>query len=122
MSKAAELAEFSGGISSGPNAVEGLAKGFLYFDSSIATPVADASFNIASITDSGTGIYDPNFVNNMNSADYAVISGISPESGAGDQAFSHPNTASQYSFTVYSSAGSYDDNAHCSSSVFGDLA
>ena len=98
------------------------AKAFLYFDSSIATPVADASLNISSILDGTTGIYDPNFTNSMDSADYSVTSGISPESGAGDQAFSHPNTASQYSFNIYSAAGSYDDNAHCSSNVHGDLA
>jgi len=101
---------------------QGLAKAFLYFDSSIATPVADASLNISSILDGTTGIYDPNFVNNMDSADYAVTSGISPESGTGDQAFSHPNSASQYSFNIYSGTGSYDDNAHCSSNVHGDLA
>tara|TARA_X000001382_G_scaffold48078_1_gene32575 strand:- start:62 stop:439 length:378 start_codon:yes stop_codon:yes gene_type:complete len=102
--------------------VKGSAKAFLYFDSSIATPVADASFNISSILDGTTGIYDPNFTNSMGSADYSVTSGISPESGTGDQAFSHPNSASQYSFNIYSGTGSYDDNAHCSSSVFGDLA
>ena len=98
------------------------AKAFLYFDSSIATPVADASLNISSILDGTTGIYDPNFTNSMDSADYSVTSGISPESGTGDQAFSHPNSASQYSFNIYSGTGSYDDNAHCSSNVHGDLA
>ena len=110
------------GASATQSLEQGLAKAFLYFDSSIATPVADASFNIASITDAGTGNYDPNFTNAMGGVDYAVTSGISPESGAGDQAFSHPNTASQYSFNIYSAAGSYDDNAHCSSNVHGDLA
>ena len=102
--------------------VNGSAKAFLYFDSSIATPVADASFNIASITDAGTGNYDPNFTNAMGGVDYAVTSGVAPESGAGEQGFSHPNNASQYSFIVYSDAGAYADNLHCSSSVFGDLA
>ncbi len=102
--------------------INGSAKAFLYFDSSIATPVADASLNISSILDGTTGIYDPNFTNSMDSADYSVTSGISPEGGAGDQAFSHPNSASQYSFTIYSGTGSFDDNAHCSSNVHGDLA
>tara|TARA_R110002012_G_scaffold87725_1_gene216752 strand:+ start:340 stop:726 length:387 start_codon:yes stop_codon:yes gene_type:complete len=55
MSKAAELAEFGGGISNGPNAVEGLAKAWVRITGT-GSPYASAkSFNTSSVTDNANG-------------------------------------------------------------------
>ena len=63
MSKAAELAEFGGGISGGSNAVEGLAKVWGLYDQVANT--TDNSFNVSSITDSSTGTHLVTFSSNL---------------------------------------------------------
>ena len=73
MSKAAELAEFGGGISSGPNAVEGLAKAWVNFNGT-GTIAARDSFNVASLTDNGTGDYTVNFSSSFDNANYTYAS------------------------------------------------
>ena len=70
MSKAAELAEFGGGISSGPDAVEGLAKSWLNYAGSGST--FNDSNNVSSATDNGTGDYTYSFTSNMSNANYAI--------------------------------------------------
>ena len=49
---------------------QGLAKQWCHFDGTAGTLSLDDSLNTASLTDSGTGIYLANFVNNMSSATY----------------------------------------------------
>ena len=72
MSKAAELAEFGGGISGGTDAVSGVAKCWVLFQGT-GTVAIDDSLNTASISDVGTGQYTVNFSSNMNNAFYAGI-------------------------------------------------
>jgi len=84
MSKAAELAEFGGGISSGPNAVEGLAKAWVNFNGT-GTIAARDSVNVASLTDNGTGDYSVNFSNDMGNANYAW-SGVGDYTAGGAEA------------------------------------
>ena len=71
MSKAAELAEFGGGISGGTDAVSGMAKGWCNFQARSTFSVRD-SFNAASVTDNETGSFTYNFSTNMSDADYAA--------------------------------------------------
>ena len=71
MSKAAELAEFGGGISGGTDAVSGVAKAW-------ADTLADGtgindSFNIASIADDGTGLQTMSFTNSMANSNYIAL-------------------------------------------------
>jgi len=66
MSKAAELAEFGGGISNGPNAVEGLIKHWVNYDA--VNQTTDGSLNQSSITDHNAGEFDSNYTNNFSSA------------------------------------------------------
>ena len=73
MSKAAELAEFGGGISGGSNAVEGLAKSYVLFDGDDATPASRDSLNHSSITDNSTGDYSLTKTNAMSSASYGML-------------------------------------------------
>jgi len=66
------------------NLQQGLAKCWVNFDGT-GTIASRDSFNIASLTDTGTGHYDPNFSNNMSNNDYSATGGIS-ESGVGGEA------------------------------------
>ena len=61
--------------------VNGSAKVWLNMDGT-GTPTARDSFNISSITDSGTGVYRGNFSTNMNNNSYSATTGVS-ESGVG---------------------------------------
>ncbi len=49
----------------------GLVKAWIYFDGS-GTVGIFGSFNVSSLTDNGTGDYQVNFANNLDSANYAV--------------------------------------------------
>ena len=64
MSKAAELAEFGGGISGGTDAVAGVAKAWVNFNGTGTITTLD-SMNIASLTDTSTGNHSANYVSNM---------------------------------------------------------
>lgn len=70
MSKAAELAEFGGGISGGTDAVSGVAKCWMNYNQN--TPVVDDSFNISGVTDNATGNFSPAYSNSFDSANYAM--------------------------------------------------
>ena len=78
------------------------------------------SFNVSSMTDSGTGTFTTNFANNMVNAFYSGLStGMS-----GDHLISNvSNTqAGQCRFDHYNqSNGSIDTGLHCVA-IFGDLA
>jgi len=62
----------------------GSAKSWVNFNGT-GTIASRDSFNIASLTDTGTGHYDPNFSNNMSNNDFSATGGIS-ESGVGGEA------------------------------------
>ena len=66
MSKAAELAEFGGGISNGPNAVEGLIKHFVVYDA--VNQATRGSLNQSSLTDETTGRFHSSFTSSFGSA------------------------------------------------------
>ena len=70
MSKAAELSRFGGGISSGSNAVEGLAKAWANLDGTGTISLQD-SFNCSSAVDNGTGAYTYNWSSSLDNATYA---------------------------------------------------
>ena len=121
MSKASELAEFGSGISSGPNAVEGLAKAWFHYDGS-GTTFAD-SFNGASAKDNGTGTYTMTFTSAMSNANYAVT--VSDDDGGTTRAFTHAKTYATGSFATRSSrgdTGADTDKTTVSTAVLGDLA
>jgi len=63
---------------------QGVAKAWIRFNGSGTIAVID-SFNIASITDNGTGDYTNTFTNAMTNDDY-LFGGFSASSGSGDYA------------------------------------
>ena len=95
--------------------------------SGAAVTVAD-SFNTASVTDSGTGLYAPQFTNNMGNTNYAVLSS-SDDKQDGASIFVHNiNDAVAQATSGYGTSNkkySYalaDGNQNIASSALGDLA
>tara|TARA_R100001460_G_scaffold12405_1_gene28536 strand:+ start:279 stop:659 length:381 start_codon:yes stop_codon:yes gene_type:complete len=126
MSKAAELAEFGGGISSGPNAVDGLAKSWVDFNGSGTIAIRD-SFSVSSITDNGTSDYTTTFASAMSNDDFAV-SAQSTSTGAGYICNAPKNAASgSISTTIIRSIGidfngNTNDHEFVHHIIHGDLA
>jgi hypothetical protein len=126
MSKAAELAEFGGGISSGPNAVEGLAKAWVYSVVSGGTPGLTDSLNVSSVTDVGVGDYKFNFTSAMNNLTFAVMVTTQYTNTTGTGAFFNQEDSSDK--TTTSSGMDHFQNATkvdpilATSTVHGELA
>ena len=125
MSKAAELAEFGGGISGGSNAVEGLAKAWVTLNGTgSGAPVRNSqSLNVASTTDSGSGDYEVAFTNNMDSADLCITTADSNNANVASGTHTRVNddAASGYGTQSYYN-GSLSDAAWVNTIVMGDLA
>ena len=140
MSKAAELAEFGGGISSGPNAVAGLVKAFVNYDA--VNQTTDGSFNQSSLTDNSEGDFTSTYTNALSSAsDKCIVTcsfntvndGSSGNSGAtrggsnSDQSGGNPQSASSINFQTFygsngSSNGALEDHNGSYCMTVGDLA
>ena len=110
------------GNSTTTNLQQGLAKCWVNFDGT-GTIASRDSFNIASLTDTGTGHYAPNFSNNMSNNDYSATGGIS-ESGVGGEATiilgDGYTTSSVLIFTRNSTSAT--DYQFVATSIHGDLA
>ena len=126
MSKAAELAEFGGGISSGPHAVEGLAKAWVYSVVSGGTPGLTDSLNVSSVTYVGVGDYKFNFTSAMNNLTFAVMVTTQYTNTTGTGAFFNQEDSSDK--TTTSSGMDHFQNATkvdpilATSTVHGELA
>jgi len=71
MTKAAELAEFGGGISGGTDAVSGVAKAWAFFEWSGGLTAED-SLNVSSVDDDGAGDFGVNYTSAMADAHHAL--------------------------------------------------
>ena len=104
-----------------PDMLSGSAKAWLNLDGTGTIAISD-SFNIASVSDGGTGQYAVSFTNNMSNSSY-VASGSTT---AGSSTYSTLAIASlaQGSFTIFTSDGgsSQEDKDPVCVSVNGDLA
>ncbi len=79
--KVATIQDTSGNNSSTPAGIaSGTAKAWVNFNGTGTVAIID-SYNVASITDNGTGDYTINFTNAMTDADYCVSGGVSTNSG-----------------------------------------
>ena len=81
-STAGSIAVTGEGNSTTTNLQQGLCKAWFEMDSDF---LLDDSFNIASMTDDGTGLYTYTYTNNTANTNYAINSG--PTSGARNTAF-----------------------------------
>ena len=101
---------------------QGLAKCWVNFDGT-GTIASRDSFNIASLTDTGTGHYDPNFSNNMSNNDYSATGGISGSGVGGEPGIilgDGYTTSSVKVITVNSTTNT--DYGLIATSIHGDLA
>ena len=100
---------------------QGRANAWVNFDGEGTVAIND-SFNVASITDNGTGDYTLNFTNNMSNANYVLcMSGSTNNSytRAGTQAASNLTTSTARVFTA-NSGGTSADREYCAVAIFGD--
>ena len=99
----------------------GVAKSWLNLDGT-GTIAIDDSFNCASVTDDGTGDYDPFFTSNMSNTDYSA-SGACP-SGSGDHSVINITSlaANKYRVVVSDGGSSLEDQDPVMIQIQGDLA
>ena len=102
----------------------GVCKVWANFDGTAGTLAARDSFNIGSLTDVNTGVYQMNFTNNMNNDDYSgVVSGASDNyenSSLRSEAQTTTSTMGFFMFLNASDAAS--DNTIVSGQIQGDVA
>ena len=95
--------------------------------SGAAVTIAD-SFNTASVTDSGTGLYAPQFTTNMGNTNYAVLSSSDDKQDGGSIFVHNINDAVAQATSGYGTSNkkySYalaDGNQNIASAALGDLA
>jgi hypothetical protein len=97
-----------------------VAKAWCFFDMTV--PSITESYNVSSLTDSGTGTFNVNFSTAMSSATYATVAGSRVSSG-GSANYSNgadPQTADYCRCTRESSAGAAQDVNEFSVVVFGN--
>ena len=104
----------------------GVAKVWINFDGT-GTPAARDSFNVASITDNGTGSYDIVFTNSMSSANYtsqcSLNNGTTDVSGAHDYGWAIVDrTTADFRWDTENASNSQVDLALLDALVLGDLA
>ena len=111
------------GNSTTTNLQQGLAKAWANFTGTGTIALTD-SFNVASLTDGGTGKYDTNFTNSMNNGTFAIH--INSDSNTTNDAFNRTAGGSNNT-TAKGHARHYESNSLADTSliittVHGDLA
>ncbi len=109
------------GGSTTTNLQQGLAKHWLNLDGTGTIAISD-SFNCASVTDDGTGDYDPFFTSNMSNTEYSGA-GACP-SGAGDHSVLNIATLATNTYRLLVSDGNQtlEDTDPAMTQINGDLA
>ena len=104
---------------------QGLAKQWVNIDASTSTPSLENSFNVASLTDQDTGLFDYNTTNNFSNAKFAG-SGChdvyTARAGAIESSDDRGNSTSIVRTRVNNSSGSAFDSREIMFSTHGDLA
>ena len=107
------------------NLQQGLAKQWVNIDASTSTPSLENSFNVASLTDQGAGLFDYNTTNNFSNAKFAG-SGChdvyTARAGAIESSDDRGNSTSIVRTRVNNSGGTAFDSREIMFSTHGDLA
>jgi len=114
VSTAGSIAITGEGNSTTTNLQQGLAKAFIRFNA--GTSIND-SFNVASLTDDGTGDYHYNFTNAMGNANYTHV-GMGGNVGITDDTV----TTALANIGAFNASGSATDDTRMNGHVTGDLA
>jgi len=104
------------GASATQSLEQGLAKVWGNLNGSGTIALRD-SFNVASVTDNGTGQYDFNYTNNMNDANYAGIEGTNAS-----LTFYYDTQTGETQIRTYNTSGNLADYSRVHISCLGDLA
>jgi len=103
---------------------QGVAKAWSNVDGDAGTAVARDSFNVASITDAGTGTYDSNLTNNMSNDDFSFVCSqkMAGSPFPASDAYAQNQTTSKF-FINSALPGTADyDTDVANGVIFGDLA
>jgi len=124
---AGSIAVTGEGNSNTTNLQQGLAKAWLNQDGTATDAAARDSFNIGSITDSGSGNYTPAFTTNMGNANWS--SQISGNNGTTDVSAAHDygfavvdRAAANFRIDIENASNSQTDLSLTDTVIFGDLA
>ena len=107
--------------------VNGSAKAWVNFNGTGTVAIRD-SFNVASLTDNGTGSYTINFSSAFSATDYAVPASATKAGGPASASNSiAPSVAevkatTSYLIEAYNFSAAYIDSPNVHSAVLGDLA
>ena len=104
------------GASATQSLEQGLAKVWGNLNGSGTIALRD-SFNVASVTDNGTGQYDFNYTNNMNDANYAGIEGTNAS-----LTFYYDTQTGETQIRTYNTSSNLADYSRVHISCLGDLA
>jgi len=124
VSTAGSIAVTGEGNSTTTNLQQGLAKAWVNFNGSASGAAARDSFNVASMTDNGTGTYTVTFSNAMSSTSYTASGLIALENDAGSYnplAVADRATAS-CRVDCENNSSSNSDPVAVDTQIFGDLA
>ena len=117
---AGSIAVTGEGNSTTTNLQQGLAKAWMDLNG-VGTIAVNDSLNIASVTDSGTGRYDPFFTNSMNTANYSSALGTNGGHILTENHAVH-ETGKFYLSCGNTTFGSFGDHEGVHVQINGDLA
>ena len=100
------------------NTVQGLCKAWSHLDVGSGTPSVADSFNIASITDIGTGNTQNTFTTAMSNDDFSVPSSADAFNFSSVESYA----TTSYQHRTANSSATQSDRDHTVSATFGDLA
>ena len=118
VSTAGSIAVTGEGNSTTTNLQQGLCKVWIKFNFNDSSSTGDDSFNVTSLTDSGTGDFTINITNSFGNANFAHLATSNDFHALNDSA----NTTGTMNTSNYNSSNSATDVTRCYSAGMGDLA
>ncbi len=109
------------GNSTTTNLQQGLAKQWVNLDGTGTIGISD-SLNTSSVTDTGTGDFDPKFTNNMGNTLYSGTGTTASGAGAYSTVAIQSLTTSDYRLLVSDGATGQEDTDPVMTQIMGDLA
>lgn len=103
-------------------AVSGVAAAWCNINANSGTPVFSDSINFSSVTDQGTGDFDPDFTSAMSSANYAASSGSNAFGSVDDHMSVSPRASTGITINCYYLWSGARDRPNNCAIVMGDLA
>ena len=119
------LARSEGGATQQLDLRQGSAKQWVNIDASTSTPSVQNSYNVASLTDVATGLFDYNTTNNFSSAKFSGGGShdvYSARAGAIESSDDRGNNTSRVRTRVNNSSGSSFDSREIMFTTHGDMA